>query len=497
MADVAERTRVRLFVGEPGYALARWRSAVNIRAWPVTRQILLALMVLYIGKELINVIVFPPFTGHDEVAHFSYLQTVATEHRVPILLKDRLPDDMYRYCEYVLAWDCFPGWTYRNPPKFANYGAAGEHPIGMQYAANHPPLYYVLMTPVYWLTAGKSEEGQQYFIRAATIPFGVLAVLFAYLLVMTLFPGDAFLAIVVPAFVALQPQVSYEAAMVNNDIVCIALYGALLWLSVRGMRDRFPYRDCIVIGVILGLALLSKGTSLTALAPVGLAIFLGVGWRRIREWMTRGVIVGAASLFVAWPWYLFLYRTYGNFSGLAQIKQLQSAWNHPEGGFFDLLWNRSFAVMRWNETWGEFGWRKIPLSTSLLWQIAIPLLLALIGLGYYAMRAKIGNSDERTSRRDPIFHLAQWQALALLMLFLTCVIAYLAVVQFGTSFQLTQARYYFPVVSAAGLLLALGVRAVMPRRALPYVQTVCLVLLIVLNLAIYTQYVIPYWHGPD
>jgi hypothetical protein len=121
----------------------------------------------------------------------------------------------------------------------------------------------------------------------------------------------------------------------------------------------------------------------------------------------------------------------------------------------------------------------------------------LIGLGYYAMTAKVGNADERVRRRDPIFRLAKWQALALLMLFLTCVIAYLAVVQFGTSFELTQARYYFPGVSAAGLLLALGVRAMLPRRALPYAQTVCLVLLIVLNLAIYTQYVIPYWHGPD
>ena len=38
-------------------------------------------------KEILTAILMPPFTGHDEVAHFSYIRTVATEHRLP-----KIPD---------------------------------------------------------------------------------------------------------------------------------------------------------------------------------------------------------------------------------------------------------------------------------------------------------------------------------------------------------------------------------------------------------------------
>src|SRR5262245_44094606 len=55
----------------------------GIRSWPLARQFLAVLVVLFLVKQAINVFIFPPFTGHDEVAHFAYVQTVATDYRVP------------------------------------------------------------------------------------------------------------------------------------------------------------------------------------------------------------------------------------------------------------------------------------------------------------------------------------------------------------------------------------------------------------------------------
>ncbi len=489
MAELAEPidargSSVRLAGARVG--LGRWTT---VRAWPAVRRFVLVLTVLYLAKQAIYVVAFRPFSGHDEVAHYSYLRTVATEGRVPILVKDRLHDDLYPYCDFILHWaPCDPRYI-GNPPEVATYPGFGAHPVGLQYAANHPPLYYILMTPLYWISDGASPETQQYLLRIAAIPFGLATVLLAYLLARTLFPGDAFLAVTVPTLVAFQPQISYEAAMVNNDIVCIALYSWILYLLVVGIRDRFPTRTCVLIGFALGLALLAKGTSLTAAGIIAVAVIAGTGWRDVRGWVTRGALVaGLAAVLVA-PWYAFLYRTYGNFSGLEQVEQIQW-WNNPAGSFFGLLFNRQFVVDRFHETWGQFGWRQIPLDPALRWAIAVPLILAFGGLVQYVFTA---NHVAPEVGDDPALRPAPWQVKGLMMLAVTCIVAYLAVVQFGTRFQLTQARYYFPAVNAVALLTMLGLRTLIPRRLHAYGQAAVFAALVLLNVLIFTQYVIPYY----
>jgi hypothetical protein len=75
----------------------------------------------------------------------------------------------------------------------------------------------------------------------------------------------------------------------------------------------------------------------------------------------------------------------------------------------------------------------------------------------------------------------------------TCILAYFAILQFGTQFSLTQARYYFPAIVPAALLFMLGFRALIPRRGLGYGQVAIFASLVLLNVIIYSAYVIPYW----
>ncbi|MGH2535121.1 MAG: ArnT family glycosyltransferase [Thermomicrobiales bacterium] len=489
------------------------RPWLAVRAWPPARQFLLALLLLYLGKEALTVIVFPAFTGHDEVAHFAYVELVATEYRVPRIPDldewqaaynetreappgDYVPAKLYPYCRSFTAdWLCNPdSRSYqRNPPRVVTWtGGAEFFPSGWIYTANHPPLYYLLMTPVYWATDGASAASQQYAMRTASITFGVLTVLLAYLLATTLFPGDPFLGITVPAFVAFQPQVSYEAAMLNNDIVAIALFSLILYLLVRGLRDRFPWRLCALTGGAFGLALLAKGTAITVIPIIALAVILGVGWRGAREWVAKGAVIAGIGGLLAAPWYLFLYRTYGNLDGFEQISRLQvwSYFNEDPPGILDQFWNRDFAAMRWKETWGEFGWRRIHLGDGLLWAIGIVCLVALAGLGWYL----VGAIRRRPGAADPVAHPRRWQMQAVVVLLATAVVAYLAVLEFGTRFSLTQARYYFPAINAVALLLMLGLRTLIPAKGRHYGQTGIVVALLLMNVLIYTQYVIPYWH---
>jgi len=461
-------------------------------------RFMMVLLAVYIIKQALMALIFPAFSGHDEVAHFAYVQTVVTEQRVPELIEDDIPDLFYRYCQFILDWSpCEPEdprWLER-PFRFADWGSAGVHAAGEQYAANHPPLYYLIAAPVFWASESTSPETQQYLLRLLAIPFGVAVVLLAFLTVQSIFPGDRFLAITVPTFVAFQPQVSYEAAMVNNDITGIAAMSLIIFLIVRGMRNRFPVFDAALLGLALGVALLVKGSAVTVMPIIALAMIVSIGWRNFSAWIVRGSIVAGLAAIICAPWYVFLWLTYGNFDGLEQVEAMQAPWNRPAGTFFGQLFNRSFVWARWQETWGAFGWRKIQLSSWLLWLIAIPVILALIGLLVYvvsSLRARRFHSRPGTWRDRELPD--RIQAFSVLILVIMVVVAYLAVIQFGTRFILTQARYLFPVVNAVAILLMLGLRTLVPFRFRPATQALLVSSLVLLNVIIYTKYVVPYWH---
>ncbi|MEJ7762297.1 MAG: DUF2142 domain-containing protein [Thermomicrobiales bacterium] len=456
------------------------------------QRFMLVLTALYLVKQVLLVVVHPPFSGHDEVAHFAYLQTVVNEQRLPVLLEDRLPDQLYPYCRYVLQWWCEPTnprWVESPPVRLTNGQLEG-----MQYAANHPPLYYFLMAPLAVLSSGWGLEAQQTLLRFAAIPFGLALVLLAYGTVRALFPGDTFLAITVPAFVAFQPQVSYEAAMVNNDAMAIALAAAILYVLVRAFRDRYPRRACLLLGLLFGLALLTKGTSVTIAPSIGAAVVASVGLRDWRGIAWRGATIGVIALLLVSPWYLFLWRTYGNFSALPQVSELQQ-WNRPLGGFVDLLTDRRFFVMRFHESWGYFGWRMIPLPGWILWTIGVPLSVAAGGFVQYAvMTARSRGEWEAATGGDPVMRPEAWQRWLLGVMVLTCLVGYLAVVQFGTQFELTQARYFFPAINAIAIVLMLGLRTLIPTRWHTVGQAGVVLAMVGLNVLIYTQFVIPFWH---
>lgn len=475
-------------------------------------RFLLFLSVAYVAKQLFSVFLFPAFSGHDEVAHYGYIRTLATEGRIPTLPDldawrvaveqggtapdiDHLPVELYPYCRYTLGWHCEiekTRWAV-NPPQMVFVPGLGNYPSGFQYAANHPPLYYAVMTPLYWASASLTPLAQQYILRIAAVPFGLITVLLAAALARTLFPGDAFLAVTTPTLVAFQPQLSYEAAMVNNDILSIALVSWITLLLIRGIRERFPRATCLWLGVALGLALLAKSTSLIAAPVIALAIILAIGWRDVLGWLGRGVLVVIPAAIITAPWYVYLYRTYGNVDGLEQIAALQEWWNRPAGGFVELLTDPGFIVMRFRETWGEFGWRLIPLDPVLLWIIAVPTVLALVGLALYVVNVATAgrvfpfiDGDRATTQPR------RWQRQALITLAALCLIGYLAVVQFGTTFVLTQARYFFPVAIAGALLTMLGLRMLIPARARPAAQGIVVAALGVLTVALFTQYVAPF-----
>ena len=426
------------------------------------RRFLAVLIVVYVAKQIVVALLTPPFTGHDEVAHFAYIRTLAGEQRVPTLWTDNMPFDFYRYHAFSIQWD---------DPEYS--------PLP---TAVHPPLYYALMAPLYRALADRPPETIQYVLRCASIPFGVAIVMLASLLTRTLFPRDPFLNVTVPTVVAFQPQVSYVAAMVNNDALAIALYTVALYVLVVILRDGATPRRSVWLGAAVGLAVLAKASALVLLALAPAAIWVeqrSVNWRRIAS---LTVLTYAVALTVTGPWLWFMLRTYGEPTAFRALASTQPDFTRTEATFFGLLLSGRFVVERWMETWGEFGWRLIHVSPMLIAALGVTAAVGVAGLVIEIVR--YSPRDERET----------WRLHALVILGAACATGYLATVQFGVRFVLTQARYFFPVVDAVVLLLAFGLRSRIPQRWHGLAQAVVVFAAIAMNITVYTAYVVPYWY---
>lgn len=506
-------------------------NAANRRSVPLL--FLYLLLGLFVAKGVVTALAFPAFSGHDEVAHYAYLRIFAEEGRVPVI-----PDlEAWRadYAEFGMKarWDRMPAelyeyanqggniTTYTTPDWFGGQSApvwtisynGGFYPSGWVYTGNHPPLFYALMTPVYHLVKSFDVDQQLFFFRLATIPFGMATITLAYLTVRALFPQDRFLAMMVPAFVAFQPQISYESVMLNNDILAIMLTSAVVWMLTLGLRNRFPLWICMLLGMLLGFAILAKSTSVVVVGLIAVSMVFGIGVRRWRQWLPKGALTAAISAVLISPWYLYMWVQYGSFTALNHVQGLQW-WNYSSGAnptIWRMLSNRWFHWDRIKETWGAFGWRRIQLDAqgdyTLLRVILWISLFAVVGLAIYALRflrvqREIVRHEENgrlftdiRKEYDDTLVLLPWQVTGILTMGVACVIGYGAVLQFGTSFALTQARYYFPMIVPAAILFMLGIRSWFPRQWLAYVGAGFFLGLVAFNVIIYSAYVIPFWPG--
>ncbi len=449
-------------------ALSRLRQRLTVSA---CGRIVAALIVFAFARQLILVAAYPPFQGHDEVGHYGYLWTMEHFGRLPTL-DDNLPVVLDRYHDYTLDWPAV-------------------------YTANHPPGYYLLTFPIMKLAGTDAAEDllpRLYALRLASILPYLLTIWFTYRLALVLFPRDHFLALTAPAAIVFAPQLSFEGAIVNNDILSICWGSLLLLLCALALRRGLSSWRALGLGIALGLGLLVKAT-LTIFLPLAALVALYCRWPRpwgaIRTrayW--RGTVGTAVALVVPMlaipaPWYAFLYRTYGDFSAFAAIQRLQQEWNVPAGTFGELLTSKEFHLERIREYFGYFGWKLIPLTA---WQTnAIYGGLTLCGAGLLVGVARLGWLAARHGWRPTGPQLA-----GVALIVVANVVMYGAMIYFGTMFLLTQARYIFPVAAASALLAMLGLRSFLPTRALHPAAALTIAALAAFDLWLLLGGVLPY-----
>jgi 4-amino-4-deoxy-L-arabinose transferase-like glycosyltransferase len=334
----------------------------------------------------------------------------------------------YNYVKYLVEQRAFP-------VQVSKLGDPGNE---MEYF--QPPLYYLLLTPIFLLghVLSDSDAFSLSLMRLFSVALWVFNVGLAQKWLNRLEVRDGFERIFVLGMVCLLPTYTFTSAAVNNDNLLNTLGGGLLCLMARRSPD---LKTSVSAGLLLGLALLTKQSAavfvpaLVILAAYRL-IMKPVAWQQS---LGHLVVVGAiaAALFLprlAWNW-----RTYESLT--------------PE---FLLFTPRQWPSLAHGLGSAAHNVVKTFWATSgIANEVAYPFPLvgmALIGLCIMARQEGVRSTapEHNISLRLPGEWVVAWLIAILFNLAL--------VLRFSYVSGMGQGRHLFPVLFPLALALAVGLR---------------------------------------
>jgi 4-amino-4-deoxy-L-arabinose transferase-like glycosyltransferase len=432
------------------------------------RVLLLLIVAGYLIAGALYARFTPAWQAPDEPAHYNYVRYLVEEGRLPVL---QMGDYPHLYLEEIKAK--------RFPPEMS------IDPL--RYEFHQPPLYYLLASVVY-----RASSGSLLVLRLVSVLLGAGLLIVAWVLVRAVFPQRLAWAVGTTAFVAFLPMHLATSSAVNNDVLAELLLAASLLGLVHYLRHPgFSPREAVGLGLLIGLGLVTKISTLIAL-PVTL-VAVAVVQRDRRNLQTGQVrtrdgllVLGSAGL-VLLPWLVRNHLTYGGLDlwGLSRHSQVvvgqprASEWLAQKGwvGFLG-----AFASTTFRSFWGQFGWMGVLLDRRLYLLFALLSALAGVGVLLYAAcvlrPATVRNGPG--DRLLPQLGRLEWQTAGLLALWL--VLTVLSYMWYNLQFVQHQGRYLFPALIPLGLVFAVGLSQVLERYRAQSMVCLCLSGLVLLML---------------
>lgn len=194
----------------------------------------------------------------------------------------------------------------------------------VQWASQHPPLYYLLLAPVVGPAADAGRWADATVLgRAVGVLLAVLAMLTtAWAAAEAHARRPALAAVVAATVVASLGAVQLVAGAVYNDVLGLVVTGAALAVSARLLR-RGPTPSSLVLAGVIAAALLgTRAMLLPVVGVIGLAVLLahllhsqGSTAVRLARGTALAAAVGAVAV-LAWGWfYLRNLRSTGSWTG--------------------------------------------------------------------------------------------------------------------------------------------------------------------------------------
>ena len=413
-------------------------------------QWLLPLLFFFIG--LIYVYAVPHFEAPDNIPHVGMIKWIAEQRELPVQSADH------------------------------------EHLYGQE--ASQPPLYYLLMAPIWSVfdtsdfddlfrpnplavVGHPSRLGNRnrvfyrqpyppnlsgtslalYIVRLATLGMATVTVAAVYQAARTILPQKTGFAVLATALAAFNSQFLFISASISNDNLVTMFAALICWQALLMLRDGFQTRRSLLLALLIALASLAKLGGLV----LGVAVVLAGLWLFIRTRNLRGFIYLVAAIIVIWLliagwWFLRNLMLYDELFGTATMLDFYGRRIIT----LQRLLLKEFEGFRIS-FWGLFG--SFTILTHKVHYFVMDVLSAISAVGLIVFLA--------INRRN--------RAMMAFVLFLSVLLAMgsAALIWWTQQTTASTGRLIFPYITSISLLMAMGLNALRIPPLLVWLPMLC------------------------
>lgn len=480
-----------------------------------TRLLLVLVWACFLARGFFYASLFPLWEGYDEFSHFAYVQHLAAHGELPVLGQSQVSREVDESLRLVpLPWmqrqlpaphlthDAYwklPAEEREQrqdklrslPAEWAQEPALED--LGFFWEAQQPPLYYWLFSWPLQVASNAGLPTRVMLLRWLSVLLASLVIPLGFLLARRVFGRDG-PALGAVALVAAMPELMVNLCRVGNESLAIVLYTALVYLTLKVVEGPERTGRGWLLGVVLGLGLLTKAYFLTALPLLTLLFAWGLwrrsGWRR--EIFLEGALAGSIALLLSgWVYWRNLRLTGVWFPqpGSETIRDLPFTGLLGRTGEVDWS-NVAGSVFRSHIWFG--GWSFLQIRSWMYDLFGFILLLAMVGLGVLIWQ--LWRKAQTSARLLPCpAHLLVLVAFYGLFVLGVAYHALLMFVLWDAS--ASTGWYLYSLVVPEVILASLGLFALVPARWRGWILPAATSLFVLLDLYATHFLLIPYYTG--
>ncbi|MDY6877307.1 MAG: glycosyltransferase family 39 protein [Chloroflexota bacterium] len=440
------------------------------------RVLLAAILVLFVLLGVTYSIVVPPFEASDEKWHYPMVKYIADHWGLPVQetgvetpwrQEGSQPPLYYFLGALATCWiDTSDMEAVRHLNPHVDPGATSDGNVNL---AVHDPT----LESFPW----RGTVLAVHVVRFLSVLMGATAVYLTYLIVREVLPDPPALALGAAAVHAFTPMYLFISGSVNNDNLVVPLSSLALLLLLRLLPDplgfpkpgdsgKVPVGRYLALGLVLGLAALTKSSSLALTVITALVVVVrAVRNRSWAEFFVGGLATLLPLLLVAGWWYLRNLRLYGDLTGFNAFFEILGTREVPA----DLaqLWRERYSFLA--GYWGNFGGLNVPMPSWVYTVLNTVVVVAGLGLVVAAVKPQI----QRPKAQDGgigggNFGFGVWAFVIRHLPFVICALWALGVIVpwsiWASTTWSSQGRLVFPALPVWSLLLVLGLSGWLPRR---------------------------------
>lgn len=403
-------------------------------------------MLLFACLGIAYSLVVPPFEKPDEVYHYAFARHLAEGNGLPVQALDSLGPWEHEGTQaplyYVLLGRLTAGIDQTDFDQLNKQNPRANLGVPLYPGNKNLMLYSARPAPL--TGANLAMHVGRWF----SLALACLSLYIVYLTARLTFPRSAPARLFTMLTVAAIPQFAFISSSASNDSMVILVSTAMIfWLARLLARDGDEpvlWWQWAVVGVLLGLAGISKLQGLVLLAPISLVV-LWLAWQRrsLRLLPAAALLIILPAIAIAGWWYWRNFRLYGDWLGADRLLEINGLRSEP------LTLDSFFSEMRGlrYSFWGLFGWFSILLPDWVYKVIDAATALALAGFVVAGARSLFRYGRQVFARATQRVH-------ALLVFWAITLVA--SMIYWATFATSSQGRLLFPALSAFGIILVAG-----------------------------------------